>query len=233
MMVWTGCGDLAVFGPLVLASDGGFFLRSEVVDDVERFADLFRRLAADHLSNDFAAGVEQRLDVEVIGCEDDLVQHFLVHVKEVLVPGVDRGALLGVVVLLVVWEVVVFVVVAPFQNVLHHSRPDVLCRHLDWLVGVLVVLFLVVCRQQVFQHILDEDTFFGDLALHRELVAVGSDDYDLSFGHGKTNRRWVFLVLGVRGPRQFLCGGSRREAAREGSSMKEGGKQQDACDELG
>lgn len=57
----------AVLRPLVLASDGGLLLRGEVVDDVEGLSDLLGRLPPDHLSDNLASGVEQGLDVEVVG----------------------------------------------------------------------------------------------------------------------------------------------------------------------
>ncbi len=57
---------LAILGPLVLTSDLLLLLRREVVGDVERLADLLRRLALDHVGNGLAANVEKRLDVEII-----------------------------------------------------------------------------------------------------------------------------------------------------------------------
>lgn len=45
---------LAVLSPLVLAPDGGLLLGRKVVDDVEGPAQLFRRLAPDHLSDNLA-----------------------------------------------------------------------------------------------------------------------------------------------------------------------------------
>ena len=58
---------LAILGPLVLTPDLLLLLGCEVVDNVECLADLFGRLALDHVGNCLAAYVKQRLDVKVIG----------------------------------------------------------------------------------------------------------------------------------------------------------------------
>ena len=57
---------LAILGPLVLTSDLLLLLGCEVVGDVERLADLLRRLALDHVGNGLATNIEKGLDVEII-----------------------------------------------------------------------------------------------------------------------------------------------------------------------
>lgn len=59
---------LSVFSPLVLAANLLFLLRSEVVGDIKGFADLLGRLALDHVGYSLAADIQQRLDVEIVGC---------------------------------------------------------------------------------------------------------------------------------------------------------------------
>lgn len=56
-------GCLAVFGPLVLATDLVFLLGSEIVLDVESLADLFRGLPLDHVRDRLASDIKQGLDI--------------------------------------------------------------------------------------------------------------------------------------------------------------------------
>ncbi len=56
-------GCLAVFGPLVLATNLVFLLGSEIVLDVESLADLLRGLPLDHVRNRLASDIEQGLDI--------------------------------------------------------------------------------------------------------------------------------------------------------------------------
>lgn len=110
---------LAVLGPLVLATNLVFLLRCEVILDVERLADLLGRLALDHICNGLAPNIEQSLDVKVVGCEDDLKEHFLVHLHEFLVPFIYvRGLLSRVGVVFVGLRGITAVVVAPLDNLL-------------------------------------------------------------------------------------------------------------------
>jgi hypothetical protein len=88
---------LAVLGPLVLAADLVLLLGSEVVLNVERLANLLGGLALDHVGHSLAADIEESLDVHVVGGEDDLEEHLLVDLHELLVPLFNvRGLLAGV-----------------------------------------------------------------------------------------------------------------------------------------
>ena len=116
---------LTVLGPLVLAADLVLLLGSEVVLDVERLADLLRRLALDHVGDSLAADVEQSLDIHVVGGEDDLEEHLLVDLHELLVPLFNVGGLLarvGVVVL--GGRRVVLVLGAPLEDLLENVLGD-------------------------------------------------------------------------------------------------------------
>jgi hypothetical protein len=62
-------------GTHVLLADLRLLLGRKVVLDVEELANLLGRLALDHVGHRLAADVQQRLDVEVVGREDDLEQH--------------------------------------------------------------------------------------------------------------------------------------------------------------
>lgn len=117
--------SLAILGPLVLATDLVLLLGREVVGDVEGLADLLGRLALDHVGDGLAADVQQGLDVEVVGGEDDLEQHLLVDLHELLVPLLDVGGLLatvGVVVGRCWW--VALVVLAPLDDLLQDALVD-------------------------------------------------------------------------------------------------------------
>jgi hypothetical protein len=58
---------ISLFGPLVLTTNLVFLLRSEVILDVEGFADLLRRLALDHIGDGLATNVEKSLDIKIVG----------------------------------------------------------------------------------------------------------------------------------------------------------------------
>ena len=93
-------GDCSLLlAPLVLPADLLLLGRGEVVLDVESLPDLLRSLAwewiydvlplptvllltLDHVGDGLAADVEQPLDVEVIGGQDQLEQGALVHLAE-------------------------------------------------------------------------------------------------------------------------------------------------------
>ena len=80
--------------------------RSKVIDDVEEFADILRSLTLDHVRNSLASNItehrmlrqfdilraidsQQRLDIKVIGSENDLKEHLLIDGDELLVPFAD------------------------------------------------------------------------------------------------------------------------------------------------
>jgi hypothetical protein len=126
---------LAVLGPLVLAANLLFLLGGEVVLDVEGLADLLGGLALDHVGDGLAADVEKGLDVHVVGSEDDLEEHLLVDLHELLIPLLNVGGLLaGVGVLVLLGGRVLLVVVAPFENLAQDSLGD-LKQHVSASVG--------------------------------------------------------------------------------------------------
>ena len=85
-----------LLGPSVLVHDLGFLLRSEVVLDVEVIADLRNGHALDDTGDLGASKLEERLDVEEVGSEDQLEQEFLLDIDVVGVPLVDDiGELVG------------------------------------------------------------------------------------------------------------------------------------------
>lgn len=55
-----------LFSPLVLTTNLVLLLGSEVILDVERFANLLRRLALNHVGDGLAADVQQSLDIKVV-----------------------------------------------------------------------------------------------------------------------------------------------------------------------
>lgn len=60
-------GTLLLLAPLVFFADLLFFLRCEIIFDVERLPDVFWSLAFDHIGHRFACHVQQAFDVQVIG----------------------------------------------------------------------------------------------------------------------------------------------------------------------
>lgn len=63
-----------LLSPLVLTADLILFLRGEVVLDVEGLANLFRRLALDHVGNGFATDIQKTLDIKIVG---GLLKHWV------------------------------------------------------------------------------------------------------------------------------------------------------------
>ena len=56
-----------LLSPLILTTNLILLLGREVVLDIEGFADLFGRLALDHVGDGLAADVKESFDVEVVG----------------------------------------------------------------------------------------------------------------------------------------------------------------------
>ena len=63
--VW---GKDLLLGPFILAADLVLLFRCEVVLDVEGLADFLWRLPLDHVGHGLAADIEERLDIQVVGC---------------------------------------------------------------------------------------------------------------------------------------------------------------------
>lgn len=93
------------------------FFGGKIVYNVEELADFLRRLALDHVCDGFASDIaggvgyvvikrndhsQERLDVEVVGSENDLEQHLLVDGDELLIPFTDVGRALACLVLTLV-----------------------------------------------------------------------------------------------------------------------------------
>ena len=73
---------LLLLAPLVLLADLLLLRRREVVLDVERLADLLGGLALDHVGHGLASDVEEALDVQVVGGQDQLKEGALVDLKK-------------------------------------------------------------------------------------------------------------------------------------------------------
>mmetsp|Transcript_32447 Transcript_32447/g.75782 ORF Transcript_32447/g.75782 Transcript_32447/m.75782 type:complete len:237 (+) Transcript_32447:249-959(+) len=77
---------LALLAPGVLSLHFLLFLRCEVVLNVEPQPNFLWRFALDLVRHSLAREVEERLDVEVVGGEDQVEERLIVHLDEVLVP---------------------------------------------------------------------------------------------------------------------------------------------------
>jgi len=114
--------SLAILGPFILTADLIFLLGSEVICDVECLSDLLWRLALDHVCDCLAANVEKWLDVKIIGSEDNLKEHLLVYLHELLVPFLNiRGLLPGVGIVIGRGSGVIDVVDAPLDDLLENG----------------------------------------------------------------------------------------------------------------
>ena len=164
---------LAILSPLVLTADLILLLGREVVLDIERLANLLRRLALDHVGDGLAADVQQGLDVHVVGREDDLEEHLLVHLHELLVPLFDVRRLLAAVGVVVSRRLrVVLVVFAPVEHLLEDLVGD-LGRVRQWVgagaVGVRDGTYvhdwdrLCAWVSQILDHVLDQHGALGHL----------------------------------------------------------------------
>lgn len=80
-------------GPFVLSSNLCLFLGCEILDYIEGLSNLVRSFSLDHVRDSLAAAIKQRLDVHVVGSQDDFEQHLLVDSHEFLIPfaHVSRG----------------------------------------------------------------------------------------------------------------------------------------------
>ena len=182
-MLRCPCTRLPVLSPLVLTANLLLLLRREVVLNIERLANLLRALPLDHVRDRLAPNIQQRLDVEVVRREDDLKQHLLVDLHELLIPLLDVGGLAagrrghGVGVVGVgVLEGVVAVVLAPFQHLLQDDLVHV---------GDGDVLFGGAFGAEVFEHVFDEGGALGDLAVDGDFGVVVGDE-----GDGCGTRGW-------------------------------------------
>jgi len=163
----------AVFSPLILASNLVLFFRSEIILDVERLADLLRRLALDHVGDCLASDVEKGFDIQIVGSKDYLKEHLLIDLHELLIPLIDVcGFLARVGIVFVGLGRIGTVMLAPLDDFLENGFVDV------WDGNGLRGSFFT----QIANHVLDEDRplcdFFGDVYVG----IVGALKNDLTFG---------------------------------------------------
>ena len=77
----TASDSLLLLAPLVLLPHLLLLAGGEVVLDVERLPDLLWRLPLDHVGHSLAGDVQQALDVQVVGGEDQLEERALVYLQ--------------------------------------------------------------------------------------------------------------------------------------------------------
>mmetsp|Transcript_11315 Transcript_11315/g.36143 ORF Transcript_11315/g.36143 Transcript_11315/m.36143 type:complete len:206 (+) Transcript_11315:65-682(+) len=166
---WSGA--LGLLHPLVLLADLCLLLRREVVHDVERLADLLRRLALDHAGHLGAGEVQEGLDVHVVCSQDQLKQNLLVQlVHKVSIP--LRNHLLHHCTLerlFDLWHGVLHMLLAKLHNLgqdraLHVRQRDLL--------GVLLILLLLIVTTGLAQHGLHQLRHGRRLGAHLELLTV-------------------------------------------------------------
>jgi len=180
---------LLLLAPFVLLANLLLFGRSEVVLDVERLSDFVGGLALDHVRDGFAGDIQQPLNVEVIGSEDEFEQGALVDFEELDVPGGDViGPLLAIVVILG-WRRVILVIRAPLDHFLENGGVDI---------GKRDGLVVFVIHAQVLEHGFDGDRELGDLNVHLEDLPIGTLQLDVRHLCGfcvYVNVKTVFLMV--------------------------------------
>ena len=147
-MAGEGAAGL-LFSPLVFTADLVLLLGSEVVLDVEGLANLLGRLALDHVGDGLAANVQQGFNIEVVRglkdiissylffpqplsfnpretYQDNLKEHLLIDLHELLIPLVDVGGLTPGVVIVTSAGRVALVVSAPFDHLAQDSLVNLL-----------------------------------------------------------------------------------------------------------
>ena len=156
--------SLLVLAPLVLLPNAVLLLRGEVVLDVEVLPDLLRSLPPDHVAHRLAGDIQEALDIQVVGGQDQLKEDALVHIEEVLVPVRDvTSPPLGALILLGWWRIII-VLGGPLDDLLKDGSIHVGQRH--FIIGTLLL------NAEVFQHGLDRDRLLGDLHVHLEGLPV-------------------------------------------------------------
>lgn len=159
-----------LFTPLVLLPHLLLLAGREVVLDVEGLADLLGGLAFDHVGDGLAGHVQQALDVQVVGGQDQFEQGTLVHLEEVGVPARDVVGPLLLVLVVFGWRRVVLVVGGPLNHLLQDHRVDVGQRH---------EFLLILVDAQILQHGLDGNGAFGYVHIHFADLAIGALKLDL------------------------------------------------------
>ena len=71
-----------LLAPLILLPHLLFLCRGEVILDVEGLPNLLGSLALDHVGNSLAGHIQQTLDVQVIGSQDELKESSLIYLRK-------------------------------------------------------------------------------------------------------------------------------------------------------
>eukprot|EP00128_Syssomonas_multiformis_P008513 Colp12_sorted_trinity150504_noHs@2857 len=167
---------LLVFAPLVLLADLLLFLRSEVVLDVELFANFLGCLALNHVSHCLAGQVQHGLDVKIVCCKNHFEQGTLVNLAELMIPRLNVLALLLLVLLIFRRRLVILVVLAVFNNFGKNGSSNVGKGN-----GTTIIV-----KNSVIQHVLQGHRHLGHININNKLLAVGackSHLLGLSFRH--------------------------------------------------
>ena len=110
------CTFLLLFAPFVLLANLLFFSRGKIILDVECLTNFLRSFAFDHVGNSLASNIQQALNVQIIGSQNELKKGSLINFEEIRVPRTDIvGSLLLVFVILRWWRVI-FVVGGPLND---------------------------------------------------------------------------------------------------------------------
>lgn len=148
-----------------------FLFRRKVVLDVERLADFLGGLTLDHISNRLATKIQQGLDVQKVGSENEAKERLLGKLADEL--GIPRRNVIGTTFGLFVrfggdsW--VIFVIFAVFDDTFESCRIDV--GQGDRTLGT----------GKIFDHVLQGHRLFGDRECYGiDLMVAG---FELYGGH--------------------------------------------------
>ena len=138
--------------------------------DIEKLADFFRLLTLDHIRaillviayvHSLAADIEEALNVQVIGSQDNLKEHFLVHLDELGIPFRNvSGTAPHLVRLIGLCRRVIAVVAAVFKHLGQHTGADIGQRN-----GL-------VRLSNIFDHLLNQYRSLCNIAIHSEMFIV-------------------------------------------------------------
>eukprot|EP00249_Psilotum_nudum_P007380 c20514_g1_i1 orf=322-975(+) len=68
--------------PFILFPHCFFLLWGKVILDIESFSNLLRSLVLDHICHCLAAQIQKALYVQIVRCQEEIVQHILIHVHK-------------------------------------------------------------------------------------------------------------------------------------------------------
>lgn len=117
--------QLTILAPLILATYLLFLFGRKIIYNVKCLADFLRALAFDHIGDSLTGQIQQRLNVQVVGSENEFKKCALVDLDKLLVPLVNIVERLVPGLVIDGRRRIVAVVRTPFNNLLQNGPSDV------------------------------------------------------------------------------------------------------------